>query len=97
MSELPVGERPLGVVHHLLDAARVAAPEADVAVEAHVPADAHDAEQLGLRDPLEVHEEPEEHEDVEQGLVVRDHDVRDVRPHVLDALTRTRQAGFSHV
>ena len=68
----------------------VAAPQLDVAVQRHVPADAGDAEVLDLRHPLEVREEAEEDQDVEQRLVVGDHHVGGVGVDLLAPLDAAR-------
>ena len=83
-------ERGEALLHHLHDARAVAAPQLDVFVEPHVPADARDAEVLDLRDPLVVGEQPEQHEDVEQRQVIGDHHVGFVARDLLAPAHRDR-------
>lgn len=56
--------------HHLFDAFLVAAFEPDVAVQDHVPTDQGQPEVFNFRHPFKMKEEPEDHQDVEEGLVV---------------------------
>jgi hypothetical protein len=54
-------------------------------------------EVLDLRDPLEVPEQSEQHEDVEQREMVGDHHVGGARPDLVPPSSVTGQTGLNQV